>query len=258
MAELAVVTGASSGLGVEFARIHASRGGDLVLVARREDRLRELAEELVAAHGVEVDVVARDLAVPGAPEDLAEDLLGRGVRVDTLINNAGFGGHGVFTDREWERDRDMIRLNIEALTALTRKFLPPMVERGGGRVLNVASTAGFLPGPLQAVYFATKAYVISFSEAVNEELKGTGVTVSVLCPGATQTEFFDSAGLGGTRFLKFGVASSRKVAEFGYRAMSRGRRVAVPGFANRFMMHSLRLTPRWLATRLSKAAMEKF
>lgn len=255
MADLALITGASSGLGEEFARIHAARGGDLVLVARREERLKALRDRLHQEHGVEVMVLARDLSVPGAARSLLEEL--KDFPVEMLINNAGFGGHGFFAEQEWETVRDMIRLNIETLTGLSHGVLPGMIERGSGSIMNVASLAGFLPGPLQAVYYATKAYVLSFSEALANEVRDQGVIVSALCPGATETEFFDRAGMDGVVVRKFGVASCRKVADFGYRSLLKGKTVAVPGFANRFMMHSLRLTPRWLATRASRAVMEK-
>ena len=255
MAELALITGGSSGLGEDFARIHAGRGGDLVLVARREERLQALADELRRESGAKVQVLARDLATPGAGMELIEELGDQ--KIEILINNAGFGAHGFFADQDWESIRDMIHLNIETLTALAHGVLPGMVERASGSILNVASMAGFIPGPLQAVYYATKAYVLSFSEALANEVRGRGVVVSALCPGATETEFFDRAGMDGVFARKMGVASSRKVAEFGYRSLMRAKTVAVPGFANRFMMHSLRLTPRWLATRLSRATMEK-
>lgn len=255
MADLALITGASSGLGEDFARIHARRGGDLVLVARREERLRVLADELQREHGVKVLVFPRDLSQPGAGRSLLEDL--KEHQIEILINNAGFGAHGLFAEQEWGNIEDMLRLNVETLTALAHGVLPGMIERASGSILNVASMAGFLPGPLQAVYYATKAYVLSFSEALANEVSDAGITVSALCPGATETEFFDRAGMEGVVALKLGVASSRKVAEFGYKSLLKGRTVAVPGFANRFMMHSLRLTPRWLATRVSRAVMER-
>lgn len=258
MQNTALITGASSGIGEELARVHAAAGGDLVLVARREERLDKLAEELSEEHGVECLVLARDLVPAGAAEALYAELAERGVEVDYLINNAGFGGHGLFYERAWEDDRAMIQLNVLALTALTRAALPAMVERGRGRVLNVASMAGFLPGPYQAVYYATKAFVQSFSQAVDSELAGTGVTVTALCPGLTDTEFIDRADLGGSRFVKTSfAASARQVAEAGYRAMLGGDAVIVPGLLNKATMGIMRFAPRGILTRVSKMTMEK-
>jgi len=255
MRNLALITGASSGLGKDFAKIHASRGGDLILVARRERLLEDLAMTLRGEFGVEVRVIVRDLSLPDAAVELLGEL--ENTEIEMLINNAGFGAHGLFADQDWERIRDMIRLNIESLTSLSRGLLPQMIARKSGKILNVASMAGFLPGPLQAVYYATKAYVLSFSEALVNEVREHGVIVSALCPGATDTEFFDQAHMEGVFARKLGTASCRKVAEFGYKSLLKAKPVAVPGFANRFMMHSLRLTPRWLATKISRVTMEK-
>lgn len=255
---LALITGASSGIGLELARVHASRGGDLALVARRRDRLDVLAKELAAAHGVRASVFERDLALPDAGEALLADLDAAGLAPDYLINNAGYGGHGLFHERPWEEDKRMIQLNVMALATLTRLMLPGMVRRGSGRVMNVASVAGFLPGPLQATYYATKAFVVALSEALANELRGTGVTVTALCPGATETEFKDRANLGGTRLFMAGSAPAAKVAAFGYDAMLKGRPLAVPGLSNKLMVHALiPFTPRGLLTRISRLVMEK-
>lgn len=255
--ETALITGASSGIGAEFARVHASKGGDLVLVARRADRLNELKTELEKAFGVHVTVLAKDLSQPAAGEELVRDLKAQGIQVDYLINNAGFGGRGLFHERDWERDRAMILVNVFALTTLTRLLLPEMVQRQHGRILNVASTAGFLPGPLQAVYYATKAYVLSFSEALVNELAGTGVTVTVLCPGATETEFAGQAGVGETLAFKRGTVPPREVAAYGYAAMLKGTPVAVHGATNKFLVHGLlRALPRGAVRKISRAFME--
>ncbi len=257
MATTALITGASSGIGMELARIHAASRGNLVLVARRRERLEALKAELEGSHGVAVTVIDRDLSTPDAAESLFDEVEGQGLTIDHLMNNAGFGGHGKFHERPWSDDAAMIRLNVLALTGLTRLFLPGMVARGRGHVLNVASMAGFLPGPLQAVYFATKAYVVSFSEAIANELKGTGVTVTALCPGPVATEFADRANLRGVKGFSHAM-SADEVAEAGYRAMLRGTPIIVPGAGNKLAIHGLiRLLPRGLLTRVSRKAMEK-
>ena len=257
MKNVALITGASSGIGLELARIHASKGGDLIIVARRLDRLNEVREELIEKHDVEVEVIEMDLAVDGAGKALHEEVKKRDIEVQYLINNAGFGGHGYFHEREWSRDHDMIQLNIMTLTELTRMFLPEMVERGSGRILNVASMAGFIPGPFQAVYYATKAFVLSFSEALASELDGSGVTVTALCPGPTKTEFEEVANVAGSKAFMI-QASVESVCRYGYRAMLQGKAVAVPGSANRILVnYLLRMTPKNVARRVSKILMEK-
>ena len=254
---VALITGASSGIGLELARVHASRGVDLILVARRLDRLNEIKDELHEKFGIEVEVVDMDLARDNAGKELFEEIKRRELHVDILVNNAGFGGHGYFYEREWSRDHDMILLNILTLTELTRMFLPEMVERGSGRILNVASMAGFIPGPFQAVYYATKAYVLSFSEAIASELDGSGVTVTALCPGPTRTEFEEVANVAGSKAFMI-QASVESVARYGYKSMLKGRAVAVPGSANRLLVnYLLRMTPKNVARRVSKMLMEK-
>ena len=221
MDNVGLVTGASSGIGRELARLHAERNRDLVVVARRERELEELREELEAEHRVRVRVLAADLTEPGACDRLAETLERDGVFVEYLFNNAGFGYVGEFHEQTWSRLEGMIALNVTALTHLTRLLLPPMVAYGSGRVLNTSSTAGFMPGPLQAVYFATKAYVNSFSKAVASELEGTGVTVTALCPGAVKTEFAEAADMEDAKLFE-NARSARYTAERGYAAMEAG------------------------------------
>ena len=256
MGNVALITGASAGLGVEMARIHASRGGDLILVARRGDRLEELGRELSAAHGVQVDSIVLDLSTPEAAVDLHWQVRSRNVAVDQLINNAGFGAHGSFTEIGTVRYQEMIRLNISTLVGLTHLFLPEMVQRGGGQVMNVASMAGFLPGPFMAVYYATKAFVISFSEAIAEELDGTGVTVTALCPRATRTEFATVAGMQHTGMFD-DADSAPEVAAYGYDAMLRGEVIAIPGFVARMKIQALRLLPRKTVRRISRGKKER-
>jgi uncharacterized protein len=253
----ALITGASSGIGAELARIHAEHGGNLVLVARRTDRLEALKAELERAHGITAHVIAKDLSAPEAPQEIHDELAARDIQIDYLINNAGFGNGGFFHEQDWARNEAMIKVNVLALAALTRLFAPEMITRGRGRILNVASMAGFLPGPLQAVYYATKAFVVSFSEATNNELAGTGVTVTALCPGPVATEFIAQANLREAKGFARTV-SARGVAQVGYCAMLKGKTIIVPGIVNKLIVHLLlRLTPRKQATAISRALMEK-
>ncbi len=241
----ALITGASSGIGKEFARIHAERGGDVVIVARREEKLQALKTELERAHGVHATVITKDLGAVEAAAEIHAAVTDAGIQVDYLINNAGFGGRGKFHERAWEDDLAMLNVNVVALTALTRLFLPDFVERDAGRILNVSSTAGLLPGPLQAVYYATKAYVTSFSNAIAEELHDTEVTVTALLPGATESEFAATSGMDRTGlFAK--TAGARTVAEDGYSAMLRGTLNVVSGvtFMQRAMMATLPIMPK--------------
>lgn len=241
---VALVTGASAGIGRELADILAREGHDLVLVARREPELSALATALKEKYGADSRVITADLSKPRAAEDLVGEL-GPSAAVDVLVNNAGFGGHGPFHERDREADLRMIAVNVTALTDLTRLLLPGMVERRRGRVLNVASTAAFQPGPFMAVYYATKAYVLSFSQAIAEELSGTGVTVTTLCPGVTETEFQRVAGVEDVPLTKGPLSMSAKaVAEAAYKGMTRGKLLVVPGLHNKIGAQSTRLAPR--------------
>ncbi len=226
MSNIALITGASSGIGAAFARYHASKKGDLILTARRADALNDLKAELEAAHEVSVHVIPLDLGTTGGANALVEAVDALGLSVEVLINNAGFGGHGAFIDRSLEDEQAMIDLNVKALVTLTHAFGNRMAASGGGKILNVGSTAGFMPGPLQAVYFGTKAFVNSFSQAVDHELRPKGVTVTVLAPGYVETEFSERADLGGTDLTKSG-ATPESVAEHGYDAMMAGKLVTV-------------------------------
>jgi hypothetical protein len=251
----ALVTGASSGIGADFARELAARGAHVVLVARREDRLRALAEELERAHGVRTRVLASDLAKPDAPRALHDRLRGEGIAVDVLVNNAGFGVYGPFLDVPWERERQMLELDVLALVHLTKLFAADMRARGFGRVLQVASIGAFQPSPTYAAYSAAKAFVQSFGEALACELRGTGVTVTVVSPGVTDTEFFAVAGQQRSLFQRLTVMPSAKVARIGIRALERGRPLVVPGFANALTAWSMRLLPRRWQASLAKTAM---
>ncbi|WP_020528613.1 SDR family NAD(P)-dependent oxidoreductase [Flexithrix dorotheae] len=258
MKKAALITGASSGIGLELAKIHASKGDNLVLVARREEKLLEIKAELEKTNRVEVTVIAKDLSKRTAPEEIYKALEKEGIVVEYLINNAGFGGHGKFHERDWGKDEAMIEVNIMALTALTRLFLPGMAARKSGKVLNVASTAGFIPGPLQAVYYATKAYVVSFSQAIAEELRGTNVTVTALCPGATETEFAKSASLDGVEIFDQKLTSAYDVAMAGYNAMKKGKLVEINEGNLKFMLNwVIPFLPRKTVLRFSRKSMEK-
>jgi len=252
-----LITGASGGLGYEFAKLLARDHHNLVLVARSGDKLAQVAAEL-QAHGVTVKTIALDLTTAPAPKFLFDQLQRDGVTIDILINNAGFGAFGEFTQMPEEEILGQIQLNITALTELTRLFLPPMVEHRSGRIMNVASTAGFQPGPLMAVYYATKAYVISFSEAIANEVKDSGVTVTCFCPGATHTGFAKRAGNDKSRLFKqVGAMSADKVALDGYRALMEGRTLAISGAHNWLVAQSTRFAPRKLVTAISRWVSEK-
>lgn len=227
MSDTALVTGASSGIGAEFARYHAGKGGDVILTARREDALAALKEELEGAHSVKAHVFALDLGARGGAQALYEKIRAAGLEIDILINNAGFGGQGRHLERPLGDEMDMIELNVGAVVALTHQVAKDMTARGSGRILNVASTAGFMPGPNQAVYFATKAFVISYSAALDQEVRRKGVTVTVLAPGYVETEFAQRSGLEGTKLVKGGGRSARSVARHGYDAMMAGKLVTV-------------------------------
>ena len=252
----ALVTGASAGIGRELARLAAKDGHDLVLVARRRDRLAELSAELTAAHGVQVTLIDTDLSDHAAPAAIAERLRTEGKAVDFLINNAGFGTCGPFAQAVLDREVEMIHLNIRALVQLTHAFLPGMVARRSGRILNVASVAGFVPGPYMATYYASKAFVLSFTEALACELSGSGVTITASCPGPTKTEFSEVAGNARTQLFSNSVAQAAPVALHAYRAMMAGQVVAIPGLLNKLIAQSTRISPRsWLraiAARLNR------
>lgn len=251
----ALVTGASSGLGVDFATILAERGCHLVLVARREDRLRALANDLARRHGVQAQVIAMDLAVPGAPQALYDRLGAQKVAVDVLINNAGFGVHGAFLEIPWEREDEMLRLDIVSLVHLTKLFVRDMVARNFGYVLQIASIGAYQPTPTYASYSAAKAFVLSFGEALSYELRHTNVKVSVLSPGVTATEFLAVAGQRHSLFQRLSMMQSRPVAEVGIDAMLRGRPSKVAGAMNALAAWSLRFVPRRLQAAMANFAM---
>lgn len=258
MTNTALITGASSGIGAELARLHARRGGDLVLVARREQALNALKQELEDSHGTRVVVMAKDLAMPGAANEIFAATEEAGIEIDVLINNAGFGGHGKFHERELASEHDMMQVNMTALVDLTHLYMQGMVNRGSGKILQVASTAGMMPGPLQAVYYATKAFVVSFSQALAEELSDTHVTCTALCPGPVETGFAAAGDLEDAALFQKPGASAESVAECGYEAMLKGKLVAINDPAISVVLNwVVPLLPRKLALKISRQGMEK-
>lgn len=253
MADTALITGASAGLGEKFARALAAQGHDVILTARRTGRLDALAKQVGDEFGRQAHVIAADLAAPGAVAALMAEIGRRGLVVDTLVNNAGFGARGPFAELGGAMQVQMIDLNCRALVELSHAVLPGMVERRAGGILNIASTAAFQPGPWMAVYYASKAFVLSFSEGLHDEVKAHGVRVACLCPGATKTEFADVADMGGTRLFKMFAGDADAVVQDGLAALKANRAVAVSGALNAVMAASIRLTPRGLARGLAGA-----
>lgn len=253
----ALITGGSSGIGYELARLFARDGYDIVLVARGQPALEKAQQGLASQYGVRVTTMGKDLADPKAPQEVFDELEQQGVRVDVLVNSAGFGTYGEFADIDMAQELSQIQVNIVALTVLTKLFLRPMLRRRSGRVLNVASTAAFQPGPLMAVYYASKAYVLYLSEALSAELEGTGVTVTALCPGPTRSGFQARAGIQGVRLLAAGVMDAGDVARAGYVGLMNGKRVVVPGWHNQLIALAARLAPRGLTLKAAKWAQER-
>jgi short-subunit dehydrogenase len=254
-AQTALITGASSGIGRALAAEFARHGFDLVLVARSEGRLRAVADDLRQRFGVNSLVLPHDLAQPEAPATIHGEVAAQGIGVDVLVNNAGMQVFGPVQDTDIGAQLRLIQVNLVALAHLTLLFIPDMRSRGGGRILNVASTAAFSPAPFNAAYCASKAFVLYFSEAIACDLEGTGITVTCLCPGPTRTEFAQRAGIENVRIFHLGALSAERVARVGYRALMRGRTTVVPGLLNRVLVFATRLTPRRLATRAGRWVM---
>lgn len=258
MAKTALITGASSGIGLELAKIHASKGDNLILVARSIEKMQTLKSELENSYKISVHLIKKDLSIHDAPKEVFDEVKKKNIAIDYLINNAGFGDYGMFYETSWTKEEMMINLNITALTQLTKLFVIDMLANKKGKIMNVASTAAFQSGPTMAVYYATKAYVLSFSEAIQNELEGTGITVTALCPGATESGFMDAANVGESKLFKGRkLPSSKEVAIYGYQAMMEGKTVAIHGFMNRVMAVSAQLFPRKMVVKMTRNIQNK-
>ncbi|MFP5041981.1 SDR family NAD(P)-dependent oxidoreductase [Parasediminibacterium sp. JCM 36343] len=258
MKKTALITGASSGIGLELAKIHASKGGDLVLVARNKIKLDELKTQLENKYKIKVYTIGKDLSAQNAAQEVYEETSKENIQIDYLINNAGFGGYGLFTATGWGKELQMINLNITTLTLFTKLYLQDMVKRKAGKIMNVASTAAFQPGPTMAVYCATKAYVLSFTEAISNEVANLGVTVTALCPGATESGFQEAASMEESKVVKGRkMPTSKEVAEYGYASMMKGKTVAIQGFMNYIMANSIRFVPRALVLKVARKILDK-
>ena len=257
MSTTALITGASGGIGYELALLFASDGFDCILVARSQDKLKELAARLESEHRVKTLVIAKDLARPSAVDEIYEEVSAASMLVDVLVNNAGFPVFGLFAETDLQVELEMLQVNVIALTALTKLFLREMIERRAGRILNLASTAAFLPGPLMAVYYASKAYVLSFSEALANEVRGTGVTLTALCPGPTRTGFQKRGVMEDSRLVRGQIADARSVALAGYRGLMTGKTIVIPGFTNKLVPWLERVSPRGMVTRVVRRMQDR-
>jgi short-subunit dehydrogenase len=258
MENTALITGASNGIGLELAKIFASKGSNLVLVARSKSKLDDLKSELESKYKVNVLVIAKDLSAANSAQEVYEETTQKGIRIEYLINNAGFGDFGMFAETDWNKELQMINLNITTLTQFTKLYLQDMLKRRSGRIMNVASTAAFQSGPTMAIYCATKAYVLSFSEAISNEVSDKGVTVTALCPGATESGFQAAAAMDESELFKGKkLPTSKEVAEYGYQSMMKGKTVAIHGMMNYIMANSVRFTPRALVLKITRKILDK-
>jgi len=253
----ALVTGATSGIGYELSKLFAANGINLVLVARNQKRLTDVQRELSLDYSVKVEIISKDLSLSSAPNEIYSILQEKCIFIDILVNNAGFNEYGPFYVTDMTKEIEMLQVNIASLTILTKLFLPGMLNQQYGRILNIGSTGSFAPGPFNAVYCATKAFVLSFSEAIAEEIKGTGVSVTVLCPGATKTEFAQRAQMEDVRVFKGNLMSAKRVAEIGYNALMKGKITTIAGLSNQLSILFLRFIPRNLVIKISKTMMKK-
>lgn len=254
----ALITGASGGIGMELAAVHASKGDNLVLVARNKAKLNELKKQLEQQHKVDIHVIDKDLSLPNAALEVYEETKRNNLPIDYLINNAGFGDFGMFVETDWNKELQMINLNITTLTQLTKLYLKDMVHQGSGKIMNVASTAAFQSGPTMSVYYATKAYVLSFSEAIDNEVRDKGVTVTALCPGATESGFQSAAAMEESALVKNKkLPTAKEVALYGYNAMMKGKTVAIHGFMNYVMANSVRFLPRSVVVKITRQMQDK-
>ncbi len=254
-AKTALITGASSGIGYELSFLFAQDKYNLVLIARSSEKLHELAKNLGTRYGIDTLVISKDLSEASAPEEIYQEVQQAGISIDVLVNNAGYGRYGSFVDTELEKELSMIQLNVVTLTHLTKLFLRDMRQQGSGKIMNVASTAAFQPGPLMAVYYATKAYVLSFSEALNNELADTEISVTALCPGPTVTDFQKTAAMEKSRLVSgktLVLMDAARVAEAGYHGLMNNKALVIPGVMNKLLVSSLRLTPRFVVPHIVK------
>jgi short-subunit dehydrogenase len=259
MTKTVLITGASLGIGLEFAKIFARQGYDLVLVARSEDKLKALADEILRMKpSVTTHLMVKDLSIAGSGKEIFDELRSKNIQIDVLVNNAGFGDYGLFHESKLDRQLQMIDLNVRSLTELTHLFGSLMVARKDGKILNVASTAAFQPGPLLSVYYATKHFVLAFSEGIANEWKEHGVTVTVLCPGPTESGFQEAANMGASKLFKtMKLPSSQEVAQYGFDAMMSGKVVAVHGTMNKVVSSSVRFMPRGLITKVVRKIQDR-
>jgi uncharacterized protein len=254
----ALITGASNGIGLELAKIHAAAGGNLVLVARNKTKLEELKKTLESQYKISVYTIGKDLSTANAAQEVYDETTKQNIVIDYLINNAGFGDFGMFADLQWEKQEQMITLNITTLTQFTHLYLKNMLARKTGKIMNVASTAAFQSGPTMAVYYATKAYVLNFSEAVDNEVKDKGITVTALCPGATESGFQAAAAMEESALVKGKkLPTSKEVAEYGYKAMLKGKAVAIHGLMNYILANSVRFMPRAIVVAITRKMQDK-
>lgn len=253
----ALITGAASGIGYELARIFAHDKYNLVLVDRNHLKLTEITGDFQEKFDIFVKIISKDLSKSNSPEEIFTELQQDGIQVDVLVNNVGFGTYGLFNETNLNDELEMLQVNLVCLTHLTKLFLKNMVKQGDGKILNVASSAAFQPGPLMAVYFATKAYVLSFSEALANELQGTGVTVTVMCPGTTESAFHERTGMADSELIKKkNMMGAETVARIGYHALMKGKTIVIPGILNKILAKSVRFIPRSLVTKIVRKMQE--
>ncbi|QIR41608.1 SDR family oxidoreductase [Tolypothrix sp. PCC 7910] len=252
-----LITGAANGIGYELAYIFAQNDYNLVLIDIMAQRLADVTEKIKQQFDIWVKPIVKDLSIKSSPEEIFAELQQESIQIDVLVNNAGFGIHGLFSETNLNTELDMLQVNLVTLTHLTKLFLKDMVSKGEGKILNLASAAAFQPGPLMAVYFATKAYILSFSQALASELENTGVTVTALCPGPTESAFHERTGLAGAKQIESNnMMDAETVAKIGYRALMEGKTVAIPGLKNKILAEMVRFTPRNLVTKIVKNMQE--
>lgn len=251
----ALITGATTGIGLELAKLFAKNKFNLVIVSRNASRLKDVSESLSNEYKVTVKSISKDLSKNNAAREIYEEITNEKLKIDMLVNNAGFGVHGAFSDTDLNEDIEMIQLNITSLVVLTKLFLNDMKKNNSGKIMNVASTAAFQPGPFMAIYYATKSFVLSFSEALGEELSETNITISAFCPGPTKTEFQDRAGINKIKLVSrnlFPMMSAGDAAKIGFEGMMKGNRIVIPGFMNNMLPVTLRFVPRSIVSKISK------